>query len=114
MEIRDVRLHRDGDIAKVEGLDHVTLRHRPRSFNWGYRGTGPIRLAKAILDQAGRCVGEAYHQKFADDFIIRMPHEGGVVSSQDIEDWLVRNQIPKCRSFCEDCFSVERDLINCE
>jgi Family of unknown function (DUF6166) len=63
--------------------------HSPDGFNWGYGGSGPARLALAILLEAGLRREEALrlHQDFKWDFVARWPSADFHVEV-DLQQWL--------------------------
>ena len=63
--------------------------HSPTGFEWGYTGSGPADLALNILylyvnyPRALRL-----HQRFKDDFVARIPKEGGLILREQVMAWL--------------------------
>jgi len=73
----------------VQGVQHVIVRHSPTGFEWGYGGSGPADLALNILCQC-MPVSEAlkHYQRFKWEVIARIPFEGGVITDEDVEEFL--------------------------
>ena len=84
----------------------TVVHHSPTGFAWGYGGSGPADLALNILEYAVRFLGLAkgdsvktysgnssyeawnYHQSFKRLFIEDVPDNGGIISWNEIRDWL--------------------------
>lgn len=66
--------------------------HSPNGFEWGYGGSGPAQLALALLlDVAGnKETALDYYQQFKWEVVGKMPDRGWVISSREIEDWLIK------------------------
>jgi hypothetical protein len=64
--------------------------HSPAGFNWGYGGSGPSELARAILwDFLGERPHPALYQDFKAGFVARFPQaEGWQLTSDAILTWL--------------------------
>lgn len=66
--------------------------HSPTGFEWGYSGSGPAQLALAIL--ADHCADDEralnYYQRFKWAVIAELPHREWILTSQDIQQALVR------------------------
>lgn len=79
--------------------------HSPDGFEWGYGGSGPADLALNVLNAfvppgtdglppvkcfRGVCSKTAYrlHQRFKEEIISSLPHQGGMIPCSVIEDWL--------------------------
>jgi hypothetical protein len=60
---------------------HVRRRgakHSPTGFEWGYSGSGPAELARAIMsDFLGREANPAEYQRFKAEIIAWVPYLGG-------------------------------------
>lgn len=86
-------------------LPQMIVQHSPDGFEWGYGGSGPADLALNILHLflpvgcdgedpvplfRGECSKAAWtlHQDFKRAFIATMPDEGGVITVQQVYDWL--------------------------
>jgi len=61
-------------------------------FEWGYKGTGPSRLAFAILahhmGDDGRALG--FYRSFCDGVVSELPEDGWSISTEAIECYLER------------------------
>lgn len=73
--------------------------HSPSGFEWGYGGSGPAELARAILMAArpGDRPAEGVrhpgcYQRFKFDVVASLPRDGWVVSGDRIEEWLAQYQ----------------------
>jgi Family of unknown function (DUF6166) len=66
-------------------------RHSPGGFQWGYGGSGPAELARAILialyphDPVVRAI--ACYQTFKWNVIARLPKEGFELTSDAVDEW---------------------------
>lgn len=93
--LRDIELERDKKRTPITNVIHTVSRHKkgtPPSFEWGYTGTGPFELAMNILYHFGLEEPEAdyFSTHFARDVLSYVPNEGGVVTEQQIREWLDR------------------------
>jgi hypothetical protein len=60
-------------------------------FEWGYGGAGPALLASSILfDHLDAQPTPACYQDFKADRIAGLAHEGGVITAEEIDEWLVK------------------------
>lgn len=116
-ETGDVRLRRVPDFERGlntgDELVHLVqtnvpwsvVDHSPTGFEWGYYGQGPADLALNILnlfeppgadgqEPVGCWDGEAsrtahaLHQAFKEDFLAKMPAEGGMIRGTEIRAWI--------------------------
>jgi hypothetical protein len=65
--------------------------HSPTGYAWGYGGSGPAELARAILaDHLGRVPEPALYQRFKDAFIATLDQESTLweITSEEVEAWL--------------------------
>jgi hypothetical protein len=86
------------------------IHHSPTGFEWGYGGSGPADLALNILNafippghdgsvplacHEGECSRTAllFHQEFKNQFLVSMPREGGVITAQQITDFITEQQM---------------------
>ena len=97
--MHDIICRRDDDGTHVN-IDQKIIRHSPTGFEWGYAGSGPADLALNILAEfIGRDRAEAngLYELFKTEFILPMPHEGGIITAIAIERWILRNEIVDIR-----------------
>lgn len=86
---------RHGRNPRELALPHIDrrleARHSPTGFEWGYLGSGPAELARAILIavypgdatvRQSRC-----YQRFKSDIIGGLPHEGFTLRSDEVAAW---------------------------
>jgi hypothetical protein len=81
----------DGNILELPALAKDELRHSPDGFEWGYAGSGPAELARAILvtvlpeDRAMRT--PSCYQRFKFD---RVAHFGDSwrITGEDVLQWV--------------------------
>lgn len=110
--LRNIELERDKDGTPVTNVIHSVSRHKkgtPPRLEWGYIGTGPFELAMNILYHFGLEEPEAdyFSTHFARDVLSYVPTEGGVVTEQQIREWLdrkaaeIEEQIEKRRVYNE-------------
>ena len=63
--------------------------HSPDGFEWGYNGSGPADCALNIL---AFCVdGKTairLHQKFKDEWLTKLPNEGGSITLCQVLGWI--------------------------
>jgi hypothetical protein len=79
--------------AVVEGVVQKVVRHSPTGFEWGYGGSGPADLAlNILLDYLPYEEAERLYQRFKWDVVARVPREGGVITEQQILDWIRRQR----------------------
>lgn len=84
----DVILYRELGRARTN-VQQTIVHHSPDGFEWGYYGSGPTDLALNILVQyVDVKLAMLYHEKFRNDFIAKMPREGGIIKSSKILEWL--------------------------
>jgi hypothetical protein len=113
----------------VDGTAACSLprRHRHHSregFDFGYSGVGPADLALNILaatlplepgDDGVRLADTSQvskaawdlHEAFTRDVVARLPHEGGVISTQAIRDWVAAQVERKRREVAEARHTLE-------
>lgn len=83
----------DGNVLHLAELGRDEARHSPDGFEWGYGGSGPAELARAILVtvlQGDRAVRTpACYQRFKWDVVARF---GGSwrLSSEEVLAWVER------------------------
>jgi len=60
----------------------------PAGFEWDYRGSGPAKLAIAILADAyeDEFAGE-YYQQFKREVIAELPDDGWTLTRSDLDAW---------------------------
>jgi hypothetical protein len=69
-------------------------RHSPDGFEWGYAGSGPAQLALAMLaNYLSRrdilpSLSLQWYQEFKRLFIATAPHNGAVITSDQIENFI--------------------------
>lgn len=105
----DVILRRSEDGTATANIPQSVVEHSPTGFEWGYAGSGPADLALNVLhffvpagedgDRAvkvyrGKTSSFAwrFHQDFKRDFLVSMPHEGGVIEGDKIREWIQNKQ----------------------
>jgi len=73
----------------TEHVKHYRVLHSPTGFEWGYPGSGPAELARAILsDFHGRLAEPYEYQRFKRQVIARIPIAGTVLSFEHLPDGL--------------------------
>jgi hypothetical protein len=82
----------DGQVLGLPTLEPGReARHSPDGFQWGYNGSGPAELARALLisclsgdplSRHPRC-----YQAFKADVIARLPQRDFALLSTDVEAW---------------------------
>lgn len=81
----------DGAVLALPRLERGEARHSPDGFQWGYAGSGPAELARALLvrvfpgDPTAR--HPAVYQAFKRDVIARLPRESFVLDGAQVEAW---------------------------
>lgn len=108
---KDVNLSRDNAGKAIANVHHTVSRREkgdPPNFEWGYQGTGPKELAMNILYSFGLDAADAdyFARHFVDDILSRVPHEGGLITEQEIQSWIKRYQ-PKIDKHCHARKSIE-------
>lgn len=94
------------DGRAAANVPHIVKYHSPAGFEWGYGGSGPAELAMnamaALLRPDGTHMDRVYgdcvvsndaarlHQDFKWAFIAPMPHAGGIVRLENINEWIAR------------------------
>lgn len=67
--------------------------HSPTGFEWGSGGSGPSQLALAVLlDLYSKDTALKYYMKFKFEFIASAAQDGFVISSDDIDRWLIKQK----------------------
>lgn len=70
---------------------NAEARHSPTGFEWGYEGSGPAELARAVLMtvfpgdevvRTSRC-----YQRFKVEVIAGLQREGFVLEAEAVRDW---------------------------
>jgi uncharacterized protein DUF6166 len=86
---REEPMHPGGLGEARVNIPHRLVVHSPTGFEWGYAGSGPAELALNILARF-TTPQDAYvlHQEFKEEFISRMPKEGGVIKAAVVAQWL--------------------------
>jgi len=75
--------------AVMEGCEHVVY-HSPTGIEWGYGGSGPADCARSILLHfIEPLLAEGVYQVFKEDVLVSMPHAGGEISREQVDEWLV-------------------------
>lgn len=67
--------------------------HSPTGFEWGYGGSGPADTALNILAlvipvKEATCRGLQHYQNFKEQFVARVPRDGGEIKLADVRRWL--------------------------
>lgn len=86
----------DGDIVcrrtadgAVVNIPQTIVYHSPTGFEWGYGGSGPADLAlNTLLVFTDRETALRLYQRFKEQFVAPMPHEGGVIRGVDVKAWI--------------------------
>lgn len=64
-------------------------RRSPSGFEWGYHGSGPAETARQLLwDHLGEEPHPAAYQAFKRAWVGALPHEGGEITSDELEEWI--------------------------
>lgn len=85
---QDVYLWRDRQGTAQSNVCHV-VRHSPTGIEWGYGGSGPADLALSVLRRfTDPDTAERLHQRFKEDVIATVPHEGGLIRAALVISWL--------------------------
>jgi hypothetical protein len=82
----------DGQVLGLPALEPGReARHSPDGFQWGYGGSGPAELARALLIACLPWNRMARHprcyQAFKADVIARLPQRDFTLASTDVEAW---------------------------
>lgn len=80
-----------GPSGAAFSFPQLIVLHSPTGMEFGYGGSGPADAALNVLIHFVN--GEtawALHQKFKDDFIARLPREGGIITAEEVRAWLIR------------------------
>lgn len=84
----DVYLWRDRQGTAQSNVPHF-VRHSPTGIEWGYGGSGPADLALSILRRfTDPDTAERLYQRFKEDVIATVPHEGGLIRAAFVISWL--------------------------
>ena len=82
----------DGAPLGLPALRPDERRHSPDGFQWGYAGSGPAELARAILlalyPEAEDVREPACYQRFKADVIQWLPQTGFTLSETRVVAWL--------------------------
>jgi len=90
-------------------INQVFRHHSPTGMEWGYVGSGPADFALNIVELFMReypdmpCVeiwdkqlvtmqGWRLHQPFKDQFVAKLPREGGVIKGDVIRSWVAKER----------------------
>lgn len=85
----EVMLMRGIDGAPMTNIAHKLLMHSPSGYEWGFNGKGPADLALNILLQFARAdVAIRLHQQFKQDFLVKLPKDGGKINGLAITKWV--------------------------
>ena len=81
----------DGAPLGLPLLRRDEARHSPDGFQWGYAGSGPAELARAILmalyPNNPEVREPGCYQRFKADIIQRLPRAGFSLSSDEVDSW---------------------------
>ena len=86
----------DGPWVQVDGEDLLPVQEAGKmyvsneeAFDWGYCGTGPARLALAILAHLTKDIrlAKIIQDDFLQEVISQMPEEGFALAIEDLRDW---------------------------
>lgn len=96
--------------GKRNPLKHI-VRHSPDGFEWGYGGSGPSDTALSIMMDYfggwpdGSRKATKNYQQFKWEFIANAPQEGFVITTKQIEAWLLDQDHARGVCPCEMCQS---------
>lgn len=82
---------REGEATRALGFAGGKARHSPDGFAWGYGGSGPAELARAILaDVCNVEVSPRLYQRFKEDFIVGLDSNrtDWTIAEDDVRKWL--------------------------
>lgn len=69
----------------ITNVRHLIKEHSPSGFEWGYSGSGPTDLALNILILfVSYPIAYQLAPLFRDEFIARLPEEGGTIPVEDV------------------------------
>jgi len=69
----------------------IIYHYHGKGIEWGYLGSGPADLSMNILAHFVGCKAakeKMLYQDFKEDIIAKIPHEGGIITKSEIENWL--------------------------
>lgn len=91
-QLHGLMCERDETGTALTNIEHAVVRHSPTGFEWGYLGSGPADLAYNVLRTYGlpEPTIEIFYQRFKEDFIAKIPREGGTVPYQTIHEWVIQ------------------------
>lgn len=76
------------DLASLALPPRFDLARHADGLNWAYSGSGPRQLAVALLaDVLGDEFALELSQRFKQDVVARLPHEGFSISAEAVEEW---------------------------
>ena len=86
------RVYFDGEKMELPPLAQSEARHSPTGFEWGYQGSGPAELARAVLiavvPEKPWVRQPRVYQQFKFDVIARLSRPRFLISSDDVLLWL--------------------------
>lgn len=85
----DVMCERFDDFDIWTNVPKRICYHSPDGFEWGYGGSGPSDFALNILSiYVGGEKALKLHQQFKQDFVAKLPKQGGTIKKEDILKWI--------------------------
>jgi hypothetical protein len=102
--IERIEMWRDDAGNPHTNVPRVLIHHSPDGFEWGYNGSGPADLALNILHElvpanqvgllsningvACSSIMIQLYKEFKNDFISRVPKEGGEIELVEVFKWI--------------------------
>lgn len=84
----------DDQLLPLPQLSRQERRHSPDGFEWGYGGSGPAELARAILIALYPCLEVTRHsrcyQEFKKDVIASLEGDEFVLTGAEVDAWLAQ------------------------
>lgn len=81
----------DESVLVPAALSRYEVRHSPDGFQWGYRGSGPAELARAILVRVvpddDRARHPACYQTFKEDVLAKIQRDEFALDFKIIREW---------------------------
>lgn len=78
-------------LLRLPRLRKDEFHHSPTGFEWGYGGSGPAELARAILMEVYPNDEEVRHprcyQRFKTDVVVTLPREGFTLLTPEVRAW---------------------------
>lgn len=76
------------DLKQVQEADKISVSSE-EAFDWGYSGSGPARLALAIIVHVTKDIrlAKIIQDDFLQEVISQMPEEGFTLTIEDLRNW---------------------------